>query len=113
MQLLAWAVAAATTAAPPPAPGWSPDFKSPFTSSVFSYDTLESSMFAWQGKHYMMEGIACNFWSNDSAVVAGATMDPVSVTEHPPPLDRNNVAPVRFRVQPSTGTVEAPSSTWQ
>ena len=78
LQLLAWAAAAAAAAppSPPDAPGWSPDFKSAFTSSVFSYNTLESTMFAWQGKHYMMEGIGCNFWSNDSAVVAGATMDP-------------------------------------
>jgi hypothetical protein len=63
------------------APGWSPDFKTPFTSSIFSFQTLESTMFAWKGKHFMMEGIGCGshggpFWANDSSVVAGATMDP-------------------------------------
>eukprot|EP01043_Picozoa_sp_COSAG02_P055965 COSAG02_NODE_6567_length_3490_cov_2.565320_1_plen_357_part_00 len=33
-------------------------------------------MFAWTGKHYMMEGIGCGFWANDSQIVPGATMDP-------------------------------------
>ena len=41
-------------------------------------------MFAWRGKHYMMEGVGCGnevnpngpFWQNDSAVLPGATMDP-------------------------------------
>ena len=78
MALLATAAAAARLAlllaASPP--GWSPEFKPHYKASVFSFDTLESTMFAWQGKHYMMEGIGCGHWANDSSIVAGATMDP-------------------------------------
>lgn len=75
------AAGADTVPTPAPAAGWAPDFKSPFKAAAFSYNTLESSMFAWQGKHYMMEGIGCSahggpFWANDSAVLPGATMDP-------------------------------------
>ena len=33
-------------------------------------------MFAWNGKHYMMEGIGCGFWANGSQIVPGARMDP-------------------------------------
>ena len=41
-------------------------------------------MFAYRGKHYMMEGVGCgnevhpkgSYWQNDSAVLPGATMDP-------------------------------------
>ena len=76
--------AATGAAAPVPAParGFSPGFQSAFKTGVFSYDTLESTMFAWQGKHFMMEGIGCGaekgrpFWANDSAIVPGAVLDP-------------------------------------